>query len=244
MSMLIGLPIGAICFRLRGPYFALATLAASEVIRLIILNTEFTLAGRGVVIPPPSAVQLGPLSISFRSKIPYYYISLTMMLIVFLVTYLVVRSRLGFKLLAIREDEETAATLGISPFRTKLFALTISVFFAGILGALYGQYMTYIDALTDPGGVLAPWTGLDAILISLIGGMGTIAGPIIGATIRMGLGETLRVIFGWRAGVDLLIFGLLLISIVLFFRKGIWGFIRVAYRLGGNERWPYLKLRA
>ncbi|MEM2514767.1 MAG: hypothetical protein QXU81_10745, partial [Candidatus Bathyarchaeia archaeon] len=73
---------------------------------------------------------------------------------------------------------------------------------------------------------------------------GTITGPIIGSIIRIGLGEFLRVIFGWRAGIDLLVFGLVLMLIVLFFRKGIWGFIRVAYRLGGNERWPYLKLRA
>lgn len=226
ISVLVGLPIGAICFRLRGPYFALATLAVSEVMRLIILNSEFTLAGRGVIIPTPPAAQFGILTVDFRSKIPYYYISLIVMLMVFCITYLIVKSQLGFKLLTIKGDEETAATLGISPFRAKLFALSVSAFFAGVVGALYAQYMAYIDALTDPGGVLAPWTGLDAILVSLIGGIGTITGPIIGSIIRIGLGEFLRVIFGWRAGIDLLVFGLVLMLIVLFFRKGIWGFMR------------------
>jgi branched-chain amino acid transport system permease protein len=226
LSMLIGLPIGIICFRLRGAYFALSTLAASEVMRLIILNAQFTFAGQGVVIPSPPTVQLGIFTIDFRSKIPYYYIALIIMLAVFYLVNLINRSRIGFKLLTIREDEDTAATLGISPFKMKVFALIVSTSLAGITGALYAQYISYIDALTDPGGVLAPWTGLDAILISLIGGIGTVLGPIFGAIIRMGLGELLRVIFGWATGIDLLTFGLLLMFIVLFLRKGIWGFVK------------------
>lgn len=231
LSLLVGLGIGAVCFRLRGAYFALSTLAASEVVRLIILNSDFTLGGLGIVIPAPPTIQLGIFAIDFRTKTPYYYISLIIMLVVFYVTQALVKSRFGFKLLTIREDEDAASTIGVSPFTMKLLAISISTFIAGILGALYAVYISYIDATPDPGGVLSPMTGLDAILVGLIGGIGTVLGPLIGAIIRIGLGELLRVYFGRVAGADLLTFGLILVLCIMFLRKGIWGSVMERIRL-------------
>lgn len=220
-----GLPIGAICFRLRGIFFAFATLVSSEIVRLIVLNTEFTRGGLGVIIPTPPKVQLGGLLIDFRSKIPYYYMALTLMLIIFLSTYLIVKSRIGFKLLTIREDEDASLSIGVNAFRLKLLAMTVSSFFAGTAGALYAQYISYIDPSPDPGGVLATSTGLDVIITGILGGRGTVIGPLIGALIRYPLGEFLRVTFGFSAGLDLFTFGVVLIIVILLFPEGIWGYV-------------------
>lgn len=230
--IIAGLPIGAICFRLRGIYFVFATLASSEIIRLIVLNTEFTLGGLGVIIPVPPKVQVGGFLIDFRSKIPYYYMALVLMLITFLVTYLIMKSSIGFKLLLIREDEDTAASVGVNSFLLKLFAMSISSFFAGVAGALYAQYISYIDPSPEPGGVLATLTGLDVIITGMLGGMGTIMGPLIGSLIRYPLGEFLRVSFGFSAGVDLLIFGVVLIVVILLCPGGIWKYISGKFQGG------------
>jgi branched-chain amino acid transport system permease protein len=136
------------------------------------------------------------------------------------------KSHIGFKLLTIREDEEVALSLGINTFKLKLFVVTMSSIVCGILGGLYAQYISYVDASSEPGGVLSMSTGFDAILIVLVGGMNTIWGPLIGAIIRIGLGELLRVTFGWSAGIDLAIFGALLTLCILFLRQGIYGFIK------------------
>lgn len=224
-AFLIGLPIGTICFRLRGIYFAFATLVSSEIIRIIILNSEFTLAGLGVIIPVPPPIQFGDFVINFRSKIPYYYIVLALTFIIFISTHLIVKSHIGFKLLTIREDEDAALSIGVNSFKAKLFAMLVSSFFAGIAGALYASYMSYIDPSPDPGGVLSTATGLDVIIVGILGGIGTVVGPLIGALIRYPLGEYLRVTFGFTAGLDLMIFGIILVVIIILFPGGVWKFI-------------------
>jgi branched-chain amino acid transport system permease protein len=220
--VVVGLPIGAICFRLRGIFFAFATLVSSEIVRLIVLNTEFTLGGLGVIIPVAPKVQLGGLLIDFRSKIPYYYMALVLMLVIFFLTHLMVKSSIGFKLLTIREDEDAAISVGVNSFKLKLFAMVMSSFFAGVAGALYAQYISYIDPSSEAGGVLATATGLDVIITGVLGGRGTIMGPLIGSLIRHPLGEFLRVSFGFSAGLDLLTFGVVLVIVILLCPGGIW----------------------
>jgi branched-chain amino acid transport system permease protein len=91
---------------------------------------------------------------------------------------------------------------------------------------LYAQYISYIDATADPGAVLSPSVGLDAIICGLLGGMGTVVGPLVGAIVRIGVGECLRIVYGWTGGLDLAIFGAISILCILFLRGGIWGFVR------------------
>ncbi len=226
VGALLGLAIGAMCFRLRGPYFALATLAATEVVRLIVMNSEFTLGARGIVIRLPPSISTPFFVIDFSEKLPYYYISFITMIASFYVVNILSKSRYGLLLQSIREDEDAAMTLGVNAFKLKILAMFISSFIAGVAGALYAVYVGYIDPSMDPGGVLTLFTSIEPVLISIIGGVGTIIGPLIGSIIRVVVGEYLRVSFGWRAGMDLIVFGALFMLIFFLSRKGIWGIVK------------------
>jgi branched-chain amino acid transport system permease protein len=226
VGALLGIAIGAICFRLRGPYFALATLAATEVARLIVMNSEFTKGAIGITISVPPPISTPFFTIIFTEKLPYYYISLAIMIISFYAVYTLSKSRYGLLLRSIKDDEDAAMTLGVNAFRLKLLTMFISGFIAGVIGALYAIYISYIDPSFEPGGVLTLFTSIEPVLITIIGGAGTIIGPFIGSAIRFGVGEYLRVIFGWRAGMDLIFFGLIFLIIFFFARKGIWGVIK------------------
>jgi len=232
ISIIVSLPLGAICFRLRGVYFAFATLAVSEIVRLIVANTEFTHGGLGVLIPVAPSIQLGNFVIDFRDKLVFYYISLFLLLICFGATHLMVKLRIGFKLLIIREDEDAAISIGVNSFKLKIFAMMMSSFFAGVVGALYAQYISYIDPSHQPGGVLATATGLDIIIVTMLGGAGTIMGPLIGSLIRYPLREFLRVTFGFSAGLDLLTFGVVLILVIIIFPGGMEIYFRENFKDG------------
>jgi branched-chain amino acid transport system permease protein len=226
VGALLGIAIGAVCFRLRGPYFALATLAATEVARLIVMNSEFTNGAIGITIRVPPPITTPFFTIDFTEKLPYYYITLVIMILSFYAVYTLSKSRYGLLLRSIRDDEDAAMTLGVNAFRLKLFTMFISGFIAGVVGSLYAIYISYIDPAMDPGGVLTLFTSIEPVLITIIGGAATIIGPLIGSVIRVGVGEYLRVIFGWRAGMDLIFFGLIFLIIFFLARKGIWGLIR------------------
>ncbi|MEM3565285.1 MAG: branched-chain amino acid ABC transporter permease [Candidatus Bathyarchaeia archaeon] len=226
VGSLIGLAIGAVCFRVRGPYFALATLASTEVIRLVVLNTEFTQGALGISIPRPASVSTPFFVINFAEKLPYYYISFILLLVSFFVVSYISKSRYGLLLQSIREDEDAASTLGVNPFRLKMLAMLVSGFIAGTVGALYAVYISYIDPSMEPGGVLSLFTSIEPVLITVIGGAQTIIGPAVGSVIRIGVGEYLRVSFGFRAGMDLVVFGAVFILIFFLARKGIWGLLK------------------
>ncbi|MEM3550671.1 MAG: branched-chain amino acid ABC transporter permease [Candidatus Bathyarchaeia archaeon] len=230
IGSLIGLAIGFICFRLRGPYFALATLATTEVIRLIVGNTAFTGGALGISIARSQPLITPFFVIEFTEKLPYYYISLILMIISFYVVYALSKSRYGLLLQSIREDEDASNSLGVNSFRLKLFAIFISSFIAGVAGSVFAVYISYIDPSMEPGGVLTLFTSIEPILITIIGGAGTILGPLIGSLIRVGVGEYLRVLFGWRAGMDLVVFGAVFIIIFFLARKGIWGLVKAKIR--------------
>jgi len=226
VGALLGIAIGAVCFRLRGPYFALATLAATEVARLLVMNSDFTNGAIGITIRVPPPISTPFFTINFTEKLPYYYFSLIIMVISFYVVYVLSNSRYGLLLRSIKDDEDAAMTLGVNAFRLKLFTMFISGFIAGVIGALYAIYISYIDPSLEPGGVLTLFTSIEPVLITIIGGAATIVGPFIGSVIRIGVGEYLRVLFGWRAGMDLIFFGLIFLIIFFLARKGIWGVIK------------------
>ncbi len=217
LAILFSIVIGAASFRLKGPYFALVTLAFAEVV-LIITQTwgSFTSGALGLAIPSigDSLVQF-----QFTNKAAYFYIVLAIMVGEIMVTRKVERSKLGYYLIAIREEETAASCLGIGVFKYKLRSLIISAVFTSLLGSFYAQYMRFIH----PHSVFGFDISLQIILVSLVGGPGTVYGPIIGAFIMIPLSEAIRAFLGGGRfmGLHYMVYGLVLILVVLFLPGGI-----------------------
>jgi len=214
-AMVIGLFVGWVCFRLRGPYFALATLAGSEIFRLVATNWESLTEGMvGILI-----IQ------TFTSKLPYYYIALTLAILCIFVIQVVMKSKWGYYFVSIREDQDAAESMGINTTLYKNVSLLISSFFTGTAGAFYMNYMAFID----PHVVFSlHYISIMAILVGIVGGVATIMGPAVGAFIMIGLQETFRSAFfglapAWTSEAHILVFGLLVIFVILFLPNGIVG---------------------
>ena len=214
-SMLVGLFVGWVCFRLRGPYFALATLAGGEIIRLIATNWESLTDGMvGILI-----IQ------SFKSKLSYYYIALALALACIYTIRIIMKTKWGYYFVSIREDEDAAASLGINTTLYKNVSLLVSSFFTGMAGAFYMNYMAFID----PEVVFSlHYISIMAILVGIVGGVATIWGPAVGAFVMVGLQETFRSSFfglapKWISQAHALVFGLLVIFVIMFLANGIVG---------------------
>jgi len=214
-AMVFGFLLGWICFRLRGTYFNLATLALAEVCRLVaIVWRDFTEGMQGILI-----IQ------TFRSKVPYYFLALGLAALCVFTIHKVIKSKWGFYFIAIREDQDAAEALGISSFRYKSLSLMISSFFTGLAGAFYMNYMGFID----PEVVFSLYfISIMAILVAIIGGAGTIWGPPVGAFIMVLLQELFRSSFfgvapKWVSETHALAFGLLVIFVIRFMANGVVG---------------------
>ena len=199
--------IGWICFRLRGPYFALSTLALAEVLRLVAVNWKgLTNGAEGILFIP-----------AFNQKAAYYLIALALVGINFVVVKWVMSSKLGFYFLAVREDQDAAESLGIDTTKYKLAALLISAFFTGVGGAFYMSYMCFID----PGIVFSVSAiSVMMILVTMLGGAATYWGPAVGAGIYILVSELMRV---YIPQGHLIVFGLLIIVIIIFLPNGVVG---------------------
>jgi len=199
--------IGWICFRLRGPYFALSTLALAEVLRLVAVNWKAVTSGaEGILFIP-----------AFNQKTWYYLIILALVAVNFAVIRRVMRSKLGYYFLAIREDQDAAESLGIDTTRYKLISLLISAFFTGVGGAFYMSYMCFID----PGIVFSISSiSVMMILVTMLGGAATFWGPAVGAVIYILVSELMRV---YIPQGHLILFGVLIIVIIIFLPNGIVG---------------------
>jgi len=219
----IALVVGWICFRLRGPYFTLATIAVGEVVRLVALNwSELTGGAVGVVIRPSG--------FSGTSKVPYYYIVLVVAVATVGLCQLISRRKLGYYLMAIREDQETAESIGVDTTSYKLIALAISASLTAVAGAFYANYFLFVD----PTIVLPLALSVEIVLMAIVGGLGTVAGPLLGAVLLKLSSEIFRNEF---AQANLLIYGALLILIILFMPDGLTGgFRRVAAHFGRKPR--------
>ena len=218
-AALLALVIGWICFRLRGPYFALAVLALSEVLRLIAVNWKSLTSGAEGILYIPA----------FTSKAYYYWIILALAAVNFLVIRQVMRSKLGFYFLSIREDQDCAESLGIDTTKYKLFSLLISAFFTGAAGSFYMNYMGFID----PGIVFSVHDiSVMMILVTMLGGVATAWGPAVGAVLYILVSELFRV---WVKTGHLIFFGVLIVVIIIFFPQGIVGTIN-QWRAGRRQR--------
>jgi branched-chain amino acid transport system permease protein len=217
---LVGAFTGIVTFRygLRGSYFALVTLAFAEVFRALANTWEFTGSGFGMLIP----MKAGAANLQFADRVWFYYAMLLLVALAYATTWWLERSRFGAYLAAIRENEDAAQALGINPFRMKVAAITLSAAMAALAGIFYMQYYLFIDAAIAYG----PAMSVNALLAPLIGGAGTVLGPLIGALALGGLSEVTSVLLGQQPGVNLLAFGLLLLVILRFLPNGIMGLLR------------------
>jgi branched-chain amino acid transport system permease protein len=223
-AALVGAAIGALTFRsgLKGSYFALVTLAFAEVLRILASVAPITGAGVGTLV----ALDLRPQAFQFQSRVPFYWIVLALLAVSLLVVRMIEGSRFGAWLVAVRENEDAAKALGINPFQVKLTAMTISAAIAGAGGGFYVQYFLFIDSSIAYG----PWISIEALLAPIVGGIGTVFGPLLGALVVKALGEGTKLLAGDAPGLDLVIYGCVLILIVAFAPNGIAGLLLKARR--------------
>jgi branched-chain amino acid transport system permease protein len=227
---LVGAVIGALSFRsgLEGSYFALVTLAFAEVLRIVASVAPITGAGVGTLIK----LDLRPEAFQFQSRAPFYWIVLAMVGVSLILVRLIEDSRFGAYLVAVRENEDAARALGVDATMVKLCAMTISAAITAAAGCFYAQYYLFIDA----GIAYGPWISIEGLLAPIIGGIGTVFGPLLGALVVKTLGELTKLVTGGAPGLDLVIYGSVLIVVVAFAPRGIAGiFVDLRRRLSGTR---------
>ncbi len=217
MAMVLALLIGFLTIRLRGPFFTLSTIAIAEI--LLVLAVRFhglTGGSEGLNIPYRPSVY----NFVFKSYFTYYMMFILLMIAIVAVISYINKSRTGFYLRAVREDETAASSLGVDVLRSKLTALLVSAFFTGVGGALYAQYLLFIDPHT----VFTVSFSTKVAALSIVGGIGTVIGPIVGSFILTPLEIFLRSqLGGTYQGLYLLIYGVIMVSVILIIPKGIYG---------------------
>ncbi|MFA7437671.1 branched-chain amino acid ABC transporter permease [Castellaniella sp.] len=220
LAALASVVLARLTLRLKGPFFALATIAFAEVLRIVVVNArDLTGGSQGISIPFKPALE----TLIFSGRTPYVYTMLILLAAVILLTFLIQRSWFGFSLLALREDEDAAETLGVDTVAMKIVATGISAFLTAIAGVLYAQYILLIEPVT----VMGLDFSIQVAVISIIGGMASPVGPLLGALLMVPLSEYLRAEFGGSfQGLYLIIYGALLMVMVIFMPQGLVSAIR------------------
>ena len=214
---LVGAGVGAISFRygLKGSYFALVTLAFAEVFRIMATTVPFTGAGVGLMVP----LRESAANMQFGSRAGFVWLMLGLVTLALLVTAWLRHSRFGAWLQAVRDNEDAARAVGVEPRRVKLVATVLSAALMGAAGAFYLQVYQYID----PGIAYGPHTSVEALVAAIVGGMGTLWGPVLGALSLHILADVTRNLFGQLPGINMVIYGAVLVLIVMFLPRGIAG---------------------
>ncbi|MBV7500666.1 branched-chain amino acid ABC transporter permease [Achromobacter sp. ACM05] len=217
LGALVGVAVGGLTFRygLKGSYFALVTLAFAEVFRILALSASFTGGGVGLMVP----LQEGVANMQFGSRRGYIYLLLAFVLLALLVTAWLRHSRFGAYLQAVRDNEDAARAIGVNPLRVKLGGIALSAAFMSVAGAVYVQVFQYID----PGIAFGSAVSVEALVGAIVGGMGTLWGPLLGAVTLHALADLTRNLFGELPGISMVIYGVVLILIVMFMPRGITG---------------------
>src|SRR5216684_9016219 len=224
VAMLASLPIGWLCFRLRGPYFTIATIATAQALMLIFLKfRDFAWGAEGTTIPNLGSA---PLMMQFEGKAPYYYVVLGLLALGLAITWLIEKSWMGYYLVAIGEDEEAAEAIGVNAPKIKRDIYLMSSFFTALAGTFYTQYIYFID----PNTVFNFNISVEAALVSIVGGVGTLWGPVIGTIL---LEATSTLLQSWLGssigGVQLTVYSLILMAVILWRPTGIMGVLTEAY---------------
>jgi branched-chain amino acid transport system permease protein len=224
VAMAASLPIGALCFRLRGPYFAIATIATAQVLMLLFLKfRDFAWGAEGTTIPNFGD---SPLMMQFDGKAPYYYIVLALLAVSLAVTWRIENSWMGYYLVAVGEDEDAAEAIGVNALRMKRNIYLISAFLTALAGTYYVQYIYFID----PNTAFSFNVSVEAALVSIIGGIGTLWGPIVGTVLLEATSALLQSwLGGGHGGVQLTVYSLILLAVVLYRPTGLIGVLTDAY---------------
>jgi branched-chain amino acid transport system permease protein len=224
-----GLFEGYLSFRygLRGPYFSLVTLAFAEMLRVVSVNAKAVGASIGLVIPTGIAA---PAMFVFAGKLSYYYVILAMTAAALVITRALARSRLGYALIAVRENEDAAEAAGVNALGVKLAAMALSSLLTAFGGTFYAQYFAYID----PTITFGPAISIQGLLPAIVGGAGTVLGPLLGSFVLTPISELTRAALRGRAGADIMLYGLILILVISFLPQGLMGLRRATRAAGGR----------
>jgi branched-chain amino acid transport system permease protein len=216
---IVGAFIGYLSFRygLRGSYFALITLAFAEAFRVLANSVEFTGGGIGIFIPHKASLA----RMQFDDPAGYYYLALVLTGISIAVAMWLERSRFGAQLVAIRENQDAAEALGANAFRCKMYAIMIAGAMGSVGGTFYAQKYLYVD----PPIAYGVATSVEMLLVTIVGGMGTIFGPLVGSFALHGVNEITRH-FMDTPGLSLIVYGVILIGIIGYFPDGLIGLFR------------------
>ena len=236
LAALVGAAVGYPCFRLRGPFFSLSSIAFLEVIRLLSIHfVGLTGGSAGLIVP----LKLGWAWMVFSEKVNYLYIAFSLLLLCLGVSLAIRQSRLGFYLTAVREREDAALAAGINNSQVKLKAVVVSAMLTALIGAFHAMYLTFLEPAT----MFSLGTSIEVAMFSLIGGLGTVAGPLLGTVLVVPLAELAR---GWlgasASGLHGVVYGTVLVLITLTLPAGLVGTFgpkvsRMIARLpGGNRR--------
>ncbi len=229
LAAAFGLFAGYLSFRygLRGPYFSLVTLAFAEMLRVVAVNWKAVGSSLGLVVPNRGSA---PALFLFADKLPYYYVILAMVVASLCITRALERARMGYALAAIRENEDAAEAAGVDALSTKLRAMSLSSFLTALGGTFYAQYFSYID----PSLTFGPAISIGGLLPAIVGGAGTVAGPLMGSFVLTPISEVTRALLRGRAGADIMLYGLVLILVISFLPNGLVGWIRARRATGGR----------
>jgi branched-chain amino acid transport system permease protein len=226
--------MGFAVFRLRGHYFAIATIAAGEIALAVVMDLDALGAARGLTIPLADTNGLWTLQFSIRDKTPYYLVALALFAVASLMLWVILRGRFGSYLRAIRDDQDAASAAGIAVRRYKLLAFAGSAALTAVAGSYYSMFVLFVD----PPSVFALSISISIALMAMLGGAGSLWGPLIGAWVLLLLQEATRTQLGGsgRAG-DLLLFGAAIIVIAIYEPRGLAGLAQRT-RAAWNRRRP------
>ena len=213
-SAILGYIVAKVALKLRGAYFVIMTIGICEVLKLVALNwVDLTKGPMGLTDIGAAKIDLGWIGIiDFSQKIPYYYLILFFVLLSALLQYRLVHSSFGRSFISIRENEDLAESIGINCYKYLVIVVVISASMAGVAGSLYAHYVSFIDP-----GVFAFFISLNAVIMTIGGGQGTLGGPILGAILFTMIPEWLRVFGNARMAV----YAIVVIFIVIFMPRGI-----------------------
>lgn len=218
-AVLLSLIIGYPTFGLRGAYYALATVAIGEAVVVLINNTghvgRFLVGGaEGLSV---HMVGNSAAAIQFNSKVPYYYIVLGMLFLIIFIAKWIKESKLGYYLVALREDEDAAAAMGIDVKRNKLIAGAISAFFTALGGVFYAVLIRYLE----PNAIAGSLMSTQMVFLTIVGGAGTVLGPVLGGISLSFISEIIRFYLGSQImGLHLFIYGMIVLLMIMFQPKG------------------------
>ena len=221
IACVVGVLIGFLSFRykLRGDFFALVTLAFAEILRVLFNNTPALKGPTGILIP----YRVNCLEFQFANDQTFYYVLLVMVVLATGLIGFLRNRRLGLCLLAIKGSQDAAEALGVPVLRYKLYAIGLSAALAALVGSFYAQYYGFID----PSVVFAATISVEALVPCIIGGSGTMAGPLLGALVIVPLQELSNTIFEGVGGMNMIVYGALIVFSVLFCPQGLYNGIRM-----------------